>query len=99
MVEHGVASENRNDLAVGESVMAEASLLDPTEELKSESGARGGIAKDGKDERLGEGWDEGANGVLEAGGPGSAGHHVTNGGGHVVSGFSAMGSLGGGGGV
>lgn len=34
------------------------------------------------------------DGVLKAGGPGAAGHHVADGGGHVVSGFSALGSLG-----
>lgn len=41
MVEHGVASKNGNDLSVGGLVVAEASLLDPTEELESECGARG----------------------------------------------------------
>lgn len=77
MVEHGGAGKEQDDLPIGIGIMAEASLLDPAEEVEGVVGMAG-AAENGEDEGLVEG-SEGADGVLEAGGPGPPCHHVADG--------------------
>lgn len=77
MVEHGVAGEEGDDGGVGGGIVAETYFFDPSEEGESVDGAAGAV-DDPEDEGLVEVGDDGADGVLEAGGPRALGHHVAD---------------------
>lgn len=75
MVEHKVPRKDRDDLKIGIAIVAEACLLDPSEEAEGVVRVAR-AAEDAEHEGLVEVGDEIPNGVLEAGRPWSLGHHV-----------------------